>query len=352
MNNIVTVTLRNPLDYTDLLQYHIKPNATAMAQDWIRALEQLLASGKPVEKNYCFLGFPDTARTLTFCCSEMTRAIAQINASGLDYSIAELVTVDTVLAQDWAAAGPNHELFNQIHRHFEQLQGTVDHMSPYYTAADAETRYAIRQLNLLCHEMESLILSQRKARLAPAWVRPSQITTWLGAERYALTDLHRQGFLSNSYDRRLGGVYMHWTQIGKTLFEVFRDESAPDLTDSVCSAITHLQWYSGEFDVEWGRDVTDAQPWHAAEQTAFESWLRHNGLDPKDTALGLGYLELGQVDLLGSFGTEEPEKIWAALATHLDIVSVEVNGVRAEYPGCWTDANWAAQQIQQLNYRS
>ena len=347
MNNIVTVTLRNPLDSTDLLTYRIIPRDSPLTADWIAALTALLQSGLPIEKNYCFLGFPDTARTLTFCCSEMNRAILQINASDIDYVISEQFTPETVLARDWAAAGPNHELFNGIHCHFERLQGTVGRMSPYYTRADTATRYAIRQLNLLCHEMETLILSQRKAQLAPDWVRPSQITTWLGAERYALTDLHRQGFRTNSYDRRLGGVYMHWTQIGKTLFEVFRDESAPELDATTCSAITHLEWYSGEFDVEWGRSVCagdPAVPWHTTEQAAFRSWLNSNGLDPEDPQLSLGYLQIGQVDLLGSFGTDDPVKIWAALTTHLDIVKIQVGDVAAEYPGCWTDADWAQQQ--------
>jgi len=71
-----------------------------------------------------------------------------------------------------------------------------------------------------------------------------------------LTDEHRQGFLTNGYDRVFGGVYMHWTQIGKTLFEVFRDEHAPELTATVCEAITELKYFSGEFDVEWGKSVS------------------------------------------------------------------------------------------------
>ena len=344
MNPTVTVTLRNPLDHTDLLTYRIVPTDTPLARDWITALGQLLQSGRPLEKNYCFLGFPATARTLEYCCDQMNDAIAQINASNLDYTIDQRFSLNNIYAADWAEQGPNHELFNQIHRDFEHLQGTVGAVSAYYTQADSATRYSIRQLNLLCHEMETLILSQRKARLAPEWVRPSQITTWLGAERYPLTAAHRSGFARNSYDRVLGGVYMHWAQIGKTLIEVFRDESAADLTDSVCTAVTHLAWYSGEFDVEWGRDVTEAQPWHAAEQAAFRAWLVRNGLDPRDPGLSLGYLKLGQVDLISSFGTDEPEAIWALLSSHLDIVAVEVAGVCAEYLSCWTDPDWAQQQ--------
>ena len=145
-----------------------------------------------------------------------------------DYGVATLSEPDAGVG----LAIKDHTM-NVLHNHFERLQNTVENPSPYYQVADYETKYAIRQLNNLCHEIESLILSQRKQYAEPEWVRPSQITTYFGVKRYPLTDEHRQGFLTNGYNRQFGGVYMHWTQIGKTLFEVFRDEGAPELTDAV-----------------------------------------------------------------------------------------------------------------------
>lgn len=295
------------------------------------------------------MGFPNTARDLPYLCDQMNLAIAQINST-LDYRILEQFAPESCLARDWADNGPNHALFNEIHNHFERLQGTVDNFSSYYIRANSDTKYAIRQLNNLCHEMETLILSQRKAATAPEWVRPSQITTWLTADRYDLQAHHRQGFVDNGYDRVTGGVYMHWTQIGKTLFEVFRDEGAPQLTDTVCEAITHLQYYSGEFDIEWGRNVTVGAdcPWHDQEQSKFQQWLLDNGLDPANPELSLGYLPIGQVDLLGSFGTDRAHEIWPVLGNYLDIYRIEVDGVAQTYDYCWTDADYQQQQIQQL----
>ncbi len=40
--------------------------------------------------------------------------------------------------------------------------------------------------------------------------------------------------------------------MGKTLYEVFRDEGAPKMTEAMCSEINHQKYYSGEFDIEWG----------------------------------------------------------------------------------------------------
>ena len=118
------------------------------------------------------MGFPNTARNLSYLCDQMNLAIAQINST-LDYHITQQFTPETCLARDYADNGPNHDLFNDIHNHFERLQGTVGNFSNHYVRADSTTKYAIRQLNNLCHEMESLILSQRKADTAPDWVRPS-----------------------------------------------------------------------------------------------------------------------------------------------------------------------------------
>ena len=227
---------------------------------------------------------------------------------------------------------------------------TVTNLSPYYKIADYETKYAIRQLNILCHEMESLILSQRKAVVAPGWIRPSQITTFLHAERHTLLDEHREGFVTNGYDRKFSHVYMHWTQIGKTLFEVFRDEGAPELTKTVCETINSLKYYSGEFDIEWGCDVTLANnyPWHTKEQTDFKEWLIHNNLDPLDAKLSLGYLSIGHVDLLASFGTETLSDIWDQLSTHSDIYKIEVHTASNVFDYCWNDADYKQQQIDKM----
>ena len=347
INQSVKVTLRNPLDHTDQITYSIIPNDNQLAQDWLQALKSLLKSGNLLEKNFCFMGFPKTARNLSYLCNEVNQAISTINNFFPDYQIEEFFTTENAIARDYAENGPNHKLLNKLHNHFERLQGTVWKLSDYYKRADYVTKYAIRELNTICHEMENLILSQRKLVTDPYWVRPSQITTFLNTPRYDLTDEHRQGFITNGYDRVLGGVYMHWTQIGKTLYEVFRDEHAPKLTDTVCEAITELRYYSGEFDIEWANDIKlgGPHPWHNEEQKQFKEWLLANGRTPNDPTLGLGYLLIGQVDLQASFGTNDYQIIWDILSSHLDIYSIEVDGIRNTFDYCWSDENYKQMQI-------
>jgi hypothetical protein len=375
----VKVTLRNSLDHSDIIDYIIEPDNNQLARDWQKALIEILDQELHLEKNFCFLGFPHSNRTIDYLCQQLNHHIDVINkyqASGCwqkkglqAHWIEEYFDENSVRFPDDPSLGEKqlrikHGIFNRIHNHFEILQGTVWKLSPYYNHADEDTKYAIRQLNNICHELESLILSQRKLMLDPAWVRPSQITTFFHARRYDLTDDHRKGFSDNGYNRELGGVYMHWTQIGKTLFEVWRDEKAPNLnvgddpTDisvgsgATCEAITALKYYSGEFDIDWGDDVIygNGQKWHDEEIDNFFSWIKTNGLDTADTGLSLGYLKIGQVNLEKSFGTKDPRQIWKKLEHHLDIVAIECGRHRCEYQYSWDDRDFINNQKKKLKH--
>lgn len=374
----VKVTLRNPVARDQKISYTIIPEQNQLARDWLRALCDILDQKLHLEKNFCFLGFPYTARSVQYLCDQLNRHIHCINAfnstkiwqdATLDeYWIEEWFSDPVVRYADDLSLGKNrlsikHDVMNRLHNHFERLQGRVWDLSAYYRHADVQTQYAIRQLNNICHELESLILSQRKLATDPQWVRPSQITTFFGSSRHMLTDQHRLGFVENGYDRVFGGVYMHWTQIGKTLFEVFRDEHAPrlnvgsDATDitvgsgATCEAITALKFFSGEFDIEWGRDVVSggSHPWHDQEQQRFQQWISDNGLDFRDPKLSLGYLKIGQVDIESSFGSRDIDEIWKVLGQHLDIYSIECGEHRAIFDYCWSDIDHEQRQISQLS---
>jgi hypothetical protein len=378
LNLTVKITLRNPLDKESKISYTIIPEDNQLARDWLAALKEILTSNLSLEKNFCFMGFPHTRRDTPFLCEQLNRHVKTINLfnqsgkwknAGLPpYFIEEHFTENSVrFSDEYEIGDPNYEkiglttkhgIMNRLHNHFERLQGTVWNLSTYYKTADIETQYAIRQLNNLCHELENVILSQRKWAFDPAWTRPSQITTFMHAPRYHLSDEHRQGFITNRYDRELGGVYMHWAQIGKTLFEVWRDEGEPKLnigndpTDisvgsgATCEAITALKYYSGEFDIEWANDVMDKgqHPWHTDHMNQYRKWLFDNGIDWNNPALSLGHLKIGQVDLHGSFGTTDFSEIWKQLGQHLDIYSIEVDGICQVYDYCWSDTDYESNQ--------
>ena len=344
----VKVVLRNPLDKADQFEYIIKPQDSELGRLWYTALVDLLKQNRYLEKNFCFLGFPNSQRNLDYICRELTWARNQINSffDPDDYYIAEHFRPDTLRT----GLDPNQSVMNRLHNHFEHLQGTVWGLSEWYKRADYETKFAIRQLNNLCHEAESLMLSQRKAVEAPEWVRPSQITTFLNAQRLEFPHNLKQTFSEERYDRKFGTVYLHWAQIGKTIYEVFNDEGGVDIDRATCDAITHLRYYSGEFDIEWGRDICYGgdHKWHNKRMSDFRQWLYRNKFDTQDAELNFGYHEVGQVLLKESFGTEDISHIWSILSSHLDIYKIVTDEVECTYDYTWTDADYYQQQIKRL----
>lgn len=346
MINKIKIVLRNPFDKRDEVDYDIVVDDHVMAHRWYAALNGLLLSQAYLEKNFCFLGFPDSPRTIDLLCEDLNWAKNKINGFFGDYKINEIFSPLTL--RD--GLHPNQELMNQLHNHFEILQGTVWGLSEYYRRADYETKYAIRQLNNICHEAESLMLSQKKKHEAPEWVRPSQITTFLNAPRFEYPAEHKKIFSETSYDREFGGVYLHWTQIGKTLYEVYIDEKGKDVDDAICDAITHLRYYSGEFDIEWARDVTYGgdYPWHSRRIDGFRDWLIQNKFDLNDTSYNYGYHRVGKVDMISSFGTNDHEKVWEILSNHLDIAKIETYQASSVFDYCWNDPGYRQTQIDFL----
>ena len=372
----IEVVLRNPLDKEDQISYWIDVYDQPLGHRWIQALRKNLEQDYHLEKNYCFLGFAKSARNLEYLLQNVNITIQQINkfnASGEwqkhgleSYHIDEVFSKEKVVySPDEAPVGKfaddprnlgltlKHEAMNNLHRYFEDLQGEAWNISPYYQLADYETKWAIRQLNDLCHEIESFVLSYRKTITSPLWQRPSQITTFLNAPRYDLQEKDYDLFLKNRYDRELGGVYLHWAQVGKTQFEVFRDEDGEDIDEATCSAINSLKFYSGEFDVEWGRTITEENaPWHKKEQEDFRQWLARNNFDWNNPKLSLGYIKLGEVDLQRSFGTSDFLTILDQLSSHLDIYKINIHGKEINYSKTfdyvWSDAQYKQMQINFL----
>ena len=76
--------------------------------------------------------------------------------------------------------------------------------------------------------------------------------------------------------------------------------------------------------------------------------MLENNIDPTNTQLSLGYLKIGQVDLAGSFGTTDANEIWQQLGSHLDIYSIEVDGVVATFDYAWSDPDHESRQIENL----
>jgi len=349
--------------------YYLQIYDTPLGHRWLDALKDNLKKQRILEKNFCFLGFADSKRNLQYLVGELNRSIDKINGFKFEPAYPR---IDPFSADDFQYSGAlpigkavngdesktpgkrlKHDACNKLHRYFEDLQGTAWKLSDFYKQADPETKYAIRQLNNICHEIECWVQSDRKKAYEPEWMRPSQITTFLNAPRHDLHDEDFELFKQNRYSRELGGVYLHWSQIGKTLYEVFRDEHAPKMTEALCSEINHQKYYSGEFDVEWGQTITEHNhDFKRKEISGFRTWLEDNGYDWDNPKLALGYIKIGQVDLQRTFGTDASiQEIHKVMSANLNITSIRTiygPSIETDYPYTLESENWKKMQIEGL----
>jgi hypothetical protein len=346
LNKQLIITLRSPRTGS-LLPVYIDVYNNSLGHKWLAALKDLIRNENHLEKNYCWLGWTESHRTAEYICGEINRSINAINGADLGYRIdCPDYTVESVIQPDLDI---NHERMNWLHRYFEDLQGSAGAMSPFYTKATAEIRWHIRQLNLLCHELESLVLSMRKEVQAPEWRRPSQLMCWLNAPRFELEPQDLDLFGVDTLNRQLGGVYVGINKaVGKAHWEVFNDEGRDSrLSELVSTTLRSQTLAAGDFDIEWARD-TGAHKWQQLRIAEFRDWLTVNGFDPEDPSLTIGHPKVAQVDLIKSFGTADYNMIWAQIAQHLDVYKIQIGSTQATYTYNWTDADYAARQIKEL----
>jgi len=344
MLDTIKMDLRSADD--QVLSVYIDVENNSLSRKWLAALNQLIQNQNHLEKNYCWLGWAESTRDPEYICTQINRSIHAINSAGLGYVIRDFFTPANTIDAD---LGINHDHLNQLHRYFEDLQGVSGAMSPYYTAADDTARWHIRQLNLLCHELESLILSIRKLKTAPEWQRPSQLMCWLQAPRFELSVEDYELFGIETINRSMGGVYVGVNKtVGKHHWEVFIDEGRDSrVSELVTSTLRSQTQAAGDFDIEWGNDP-GGRDWQINELKEFRNWLIDNNFDPDDKSLTIGHPKVGQVDLVRSFGTTDYRKIWAQLSQHQNVYRISTSTANATYDYHWNDPDYDLQQIRKL----
>ena len=344
MLNTIEIDLRSKIDH--VLTVYIDVEHNSLSRKWLAALTHLVKNNYHLEKNYCWLGWAEGDRSLRYICRHINQSITAINAANLGYHIDDVFTPVNTVADD---LGVNHDHMNRLHRYFEDLQGVSGAMSPYFIAADTATRWHIRQLNLLCHEHESLVLSLRKLEQAPEWRRPSQLMCWLQAPRFTLDQEDYELFGVDTINRKMGGVYVGVNKaVGKHHWEVFNDEGRDSrVGELVTSSLKSQTEAAGDFDIEWAKDP-GAFPWQIKALAEFRTWLITNGFNPEDKSLTIGHPKVAQVDLLRSFGTTDYNDIWSQLVNHLDVYKIRIGDVEATYKYHWSDSDYQQQQMRNM----
>lgn len=288
----------------DIKYITIKPDNTELANVWQSQLDRLLETHqrKIFQKNFSLLGVHNNNRTVDHICNDLDRSIATINY----YSDYKIINNFGALRNE-----NNQQLLNDLHHHFETMQGQLWNPGNELAKANGHTRLAICYLNHCCHELE-------------AWYETTDIEAdgyrngyfyynLLGIqERIELEPKFKKQFTKNVED---GMVYLHYAQTGKTWYEAYLDN------DDVVTAdgISEHRVISGEFNCYFGTG------YELPSDNKFTTWLESKGVDPEDEQLALGYAPVGKIQNLPDLEAQEFFK------EYTDFYSIEFNHKRIEY---------------------
>jgi hypothetical protein len=344
----VELVFRHNLKREDTFSVWVDPSKNNIGKKWVRALRRTLIENSHLEKRVNFYGWIGDRRNLVKLCEEMNRSINQINRFGRDGKWSGGYRIDIQCSPENVC----QDLINSIHHHFEILMGQVWSMSEYYANADAETRYAIRQINILCHQLEARQRSMAIHQKNPKLLNPQLFVSFMD-EHFNRYDLAPDDYEHFTCRRGFGDVFMFYCQSGKTHIEAWGDKDEEIFGNN----INGLRYFSSEFIIQFGEG--SEQKIHEMRMLAFSEWLRSKGadvngvppyfVDANGRVQGLGWLKIGQMPM-AQFGGLSPLEVQAKILEHMDLSSIRIHGLGTEvisgkYEYSWSDSDYDSREI-------
>lgn len=255
MSKVVVITLQNPLDEADTFDMTFDVCQNEISNAWFEKVVECLNQKLRLEKNFCWLGMPDPVRNVEFLRDKLEECVDKINT----YSVKN-PDWGYYIKREWNDAS-SHEALNILHHHFELLMGQVWDVSVYMLTADDDTKYQIRQLNNLVHELQS----RKTANVFGG----QTVASYLNVERELFKDEYYDYFDIN---RDFGDIFLHYTQTGKTPIEAFQDEDDHVFDNN----INALRYLSGEYNIWWSSSLTPEKI--DLIKNALRDWLNNRNL--------------------------------------------------------------------------
>lgn len=283
------VTFRDTENKLENFTLKYKIRNCSLSKTWIELLiKNGFQTDHPIEKTFCLHGWQidyesTRGRSLTYLCDILNRCINTINKNlgsvgypniDLFFSVDKLKNINL-----------SRDLLNEIHHHFELLIGQVWNPSKWFGMADKDTRYAIRLLNNVCHEIEGNLSSIRnpKPNISVYYSLncPNFDGKYIEKEKAELTLENYKDFLKES---SWGSIMLYYSQLGKRHYEAFVDKD--EYIDR--ENISGYRYITGEFILTFHD--------HKKHSKEFLHWLSRNDYDVTDKTLAIDYPILGNIE--------------------------------------------------------
>ena len=212
----------------------------------------------------------------------------------------------------------DQDMLNDLHHHFDQLQGQIWNPTHFLAAATGEERFAISKLNLCCHELEAYHDSKDK----DSSNQPHSVYFYYSISGTPVFEgITLEEKMQFTREVKNGMIYLHYAQTGKTWHEAYTDQDDVVPTDN----ITEHRTMTGEFSSHIGR------PYTIQLDEGFRNYISNRGKDPDDPNLAIGYCPIGQINTINGIDISDYVACQKVLEEYDDFYALEYNGIRKEY---------------------
>lgn len=254
----------------EMLTLKFETYSHATAKKWYQELMEQLQRNSNLKENNRLYHFPNNNWSLENIVLELKNRADIINA--YKFYIPEADQINITIKQP---------LLNTLHKYFEEMRGGILSPGEYYTNAPWDIKQAIEDYNVLIHRTED--------KLNAVHARPRMVLTFHDRRRHQLADDDYDNF---SLDIRFGEVYINYCEVGKPLWDVFKDR------DQVVGDqnIRPLKWYSADMmvyfmDATYRRKLEDFWKWWDNNNEL----LSNLGFVKHDKKLSLGHIPVAKL---------------------------------------------------------
>jgi hypothetical protein len=198
---------------------------TDIAIRWFQCLkEQVIEKDNTAKEPDRMYNFPSGEWTEERLVEELNSCISTINKN------------KKVIHHE-AYVGMPQEQLNHLHHYFENLRGSTLLPSDFFMECDDAQKIALERYNVIIHRAENYYANAFQSKTS---YYPRIVVTFNNRNRLNLQDSDYELF---TLKRKFGEVYINYCEVGKPLYDVFKDGDDVVGEDN----IRPLRWYSPDF---------------------------------------------------------------------------------------------------------
>ena len=205
-----------------------------ISRKWFKALQTQVQSDNQICEPDRFYNFPNEEWSESKIIDELNSCIDIINSN-------------ESIIHHRAFVGMDQEQLNHLHHYFENLRGGILSPTDFWNSANEKIRSALERYNIIIHRAEDYYHNQKIINSSPRIV-----CRFKNRPRFRLSekDFHKFTLLTKP-----GEIYINYCEVGKSLFDVFRDEDEIVGEDN----IRPLQFYSADFKICFGNNLNESK---------------------------------------------------------------------------------------------